>query len=268
MTTYKFKNPIFTLLLVSLFFTSCNGQTKTNIPNDNINKQKSFINEQLKTVKLHSKNKTASIGFGIQDKSGNIWLASNGDGVHFYDGKTFSNFREEDGLDNNIVYSILEDNKGNIWVGTKTGLNRSNPVADFKTKKRFTQIQLSNTSIFSHTYSSEMNLQRNNGVWCMMEDKNGTIWFGTDDGVYCYNGKDFIQFLDNKEVINNDGLQLKAIFSILQDSNGYIWFAACASEGISRFDGKNLTNIIPYKNIRRTDRIVEDKRKFLVCCGF
>lgn len=256
----KFKNPIFSLLLVSIFFTSCKAQTKTDTQNHNINEQKSFTNAQPKSLKLQAKNKTSSICFGIQDKSRNIWVASNGDGVHIFDGKGFTNYRVEDGLDNNIIYSILEDRKGNIWVGTKTGLNRYDPVSNSKNGKSFTSVQLSNTNIFSPNNSPEVSSPKQNGVWCMMEDKNGTIWFGTDDGVYCYNGDIFTRFLDNKDVVNNSSLQLTAIFSILQDSNGHIWFTACASEGISQFDGKNLTNIIPFKDIGRTDRVIEDKK--------
>jgi ligand-binding sensor domain-containing protein len=102
-----------------------------------------------------------------------------------------------------------------------------------------------------------------NTVWSMMQDKNGTIWFGTDDGVYCYDGKAFSRFLDNQTVINKDSLNLKGIFSILESKNGDIWFAECAGEGVSRFDGKTLSVIIPYKEIRRTDRIIEDKENNL-----
>ncbi|HPI53871.1 MAG TPA: hypothetical protein PLU10_04210, partial [Chitinophagaceae bacterium] len=53
--------------------------------------------------------------------------------------------------------------------------------------------------------------------------------------------------------------QLKGIFSILETKDGNVWFTACQSEGVSRFDGKTLSNIIPYKDVRRTDRVIEDK---------
>ena len=99
-----------------------------------------------------------------------------------------------------------------------------------------------------------------NKIWSMMVDNEGTIWLGTDDGVYCYNGKEFTRFLDDSNIINKDSLQLKAIFSILQTTDGNIWFAACQSEGISKFDGKVLTNMVPYKDVRRTDRVIEDKK--------
>ena len=254
------KNQFNSLLLTLMFFTSCNGQSSYNI-----NDKKSFTTEHPKTLKLQAKNKMATIGFGMQDKSGNIWFASNGDGIYLFNGKNFRNYREEDGLDNNIVYSILEDNNGNIWVGTKTGLNRYNPNEDSKHKKIFTPIpiQLSITNIFSPTNLSNVNPRTENGVWCMMQDRDGTIWMGTDDGVYCYSGTNFTRFLDNKKVINNDSLQLKSIFSILQDTKGHIWFTACVYEGVSRFDGKNLSNIIPHENIRRTDRIIEDQKGIL-----
>lgn len=242
MKACKLNKQIFSLLMVLLCFTSCNGQTKT--------------------LKLPNKGKVANIGFGMQDKSGNIWLATNGDGIYLFDGKTFTNYREEDGLDNNIVYAILEDSKGNIWVGTKTGLNRCDFNKDLNYRKTFTPIpiQISEHHFFSSTNLPGVNPPTLNGVWSMMLDNDGTIWMGTDDGVYCYDGRKFTRFLDNKEVSNTDSLQLKAIFSILKDSKGHVWFTACAAEGISRFDGKKLTNVIPYENIGRTDRVIEDNK--------
>ena len=174
-----------------------------------------------------------------------------------YDGKTFTHFTTKDGLDNNIVYSILEDKAGNIWVGTKTGLNRYSPSLGVG-EKSFTQIPIivnrgNNTSLL-------------NGVWSMMQDKKGTIWFGTDEGVYCYNPSTMIgaggihitRFLDDSNIFNKDTLQLKAIFSIFEDKTGKIWFGDCMNEGISRFDGKTLTNIIPYNDVRRVNNIIED----------
>lgn len=56
----------------------------------------------------------------IEDKHGNI-LFGGGGGLSRYDGKSFTSF--QDGLINPWIWSILEDNTGNIWVGTRqTGL--------------------------------------------------------------------------------------------------------------------------------------------------
>jgi ligand-binding sensor domain-containing protein len=60
--------------------------------------------------------------------------------------------------------------------------------------------------------SNNISTPTENTVWSMMQDKNGTIWFGTDDGVYCYDGKAFSRFLDNQTVINKDSLNSKEYF--------------------------------------------------------
>jgi ligand-binding sensor domain-containing protein len=257
------------LLTFIVFVTSCSRQVKTELPKDSVSEQNSITTGMLKIPKPGGLNNMATIGCGIADKVGNIWFGSNGEGVYRFDGKSFTNFTEDDGLDNNIVYSILEDNAGNIWVGSKTGLNRYNKSANKSTGKTFTQIPglIANASANERSNSFNDNPPGNNGVWCMMQDKSGTIWFGTDNGVYCYDGLFFTRFLDNNDVINEDSLQLKSIFSILEDKNGSIWFTACVSEGVSCFDGKFLRNIIPYNNIGRTDCVIEDKNGNLWFCA-
>jgi len=42
-----------------------------------------------------------------------------GDGLTRYDGKSFTAFTAKDGLTNPSVWSILEDKNGNLWVGTR-----------------------------------------------------------------------------------------------------------------------------------------------------
>ena len=66
------------------------------------------------------------VGPIYEDKSGNIWVASKHNALYRYDGgESFSNFREELGIaPYNCVQSILEDNKGNFWVGFSGGLFR------------------------------------------------------------------------------------------------------------------------------------------------
>ena len=234
MKKHYLQSQIYLFLLLFVGITSCKGQ----------NKVETTPIKSPKILKPQGIYKEAAIGTGVQDKAGNIWFGSNGEGVYRYDGKTFAHFTTKDGLDNNIVYSILEDKAGNIWVGTKTGLNRYDG-------KAFTQMPIivnrsNNTSLL-------------NGVWSMMQDKKGTIWLGTDEGVYCYNGIYFTRFLDDSNIINKDTLKLKAIFSILEDKTGKIWFGACMDEGISRFDGKTLSTIIPHNNVRRVNNIIEEK---------
>jgi len=107
------------------------------------------------------------------------------------------------------------------------------------------------TTIYSYSlypnHSSNNSISIKNAVWGMMQDKSGTIWFGTSDGVFCYSGKTFSRFLDNANIMNKQNLQLKWIQCLLEDRSGTIWMGSgpIAMEGVIRYDGKSLTSSKP-----------------------
>jgi len=42
----------------------------------------------------------------------------------------------------------------------------------------------------------------NNNIWCILEDKNGNTWFGTDrGGASCYNGKTFTSYTTARDLL-------------------------------------------------------------------
>ncbi|MEZ4800297.1 MAG: hypothetical protein R2809_11090 [Flavobacteriales bacterium] len=63
-----------------------------------------------------------SLGLILEDSKGNFWFETNGQGVIGYDGDSFTHHLSdigkvyEDGMQHNIVLSIVEDLQGNIWV--------------------------------------------------------------------------------------------------------------------------------------------------------
>jgi ligand-binding sensor domain-containing protein len=59
-----------------------------------------------------------------EDKKGDIWFSSEGFGVYRFDGKTFTNFGEKEGLGIKAVQTIYEDSKGRLWIGGGGGLYR------------------------------------------------------------------------------------------------------------------------------------------------
>jgi ligand-binding sensor domain-containing protein len=182
--------PIYSLLLALTFLNSCNGQTKT--PTDKQSETKTTPIEQPKLIKTQGSREGDNIHCSLQDKVGNLWFGTTGEGVYRYDGKLFTQFTMKEGLNSNCLYSILEDKDGNIWFGTENGVCRY----DGKT--------ISNMP-FTTTYSFNLNPNNSsntstsikNEVWDMMQDKSGKIWFGTTDGVYYYDGKTFSRFVDN-----------------------------------------------------------------------
>lgn len=235
---YKLKKPLCYILLVSVFVTSCNGQTKTNQLNKTIAEQQSFTGKNTKLTKTQGTNEYQNVHCIIQDKNGNIWLGTTGEGVYRYDGKEFTQFTEKDGLSNNKVWSVLEDTLGNIWFGTNDGVSQFNG-------KVISKVPFAMPA--SGGFGGATPQSGKNAVWSMMQDKRGVIWFGTDKGLYCYNGKIFSGFLDNPYVINSNGLTLKSIQCMFEDKKGNLWFGSGpeAYEGIYLFDGKSITNFKP-----------------------
>ena len=54
-------------------------------------------------------------------------------------------------------------------------------------------------------------------VRCSLQDSEGNIWFGTENGLYKYDGKSFKQFTVN------DGLDCNRIYCLLEDKDGKLW---------------------------------------------
>ncbi|HET6995533.1 MAG TPA: ATP-binding protein, partial [Chitinophagaceae bacterium] len=103
-----------------------------------------------------------------QDNRGNIWAGTFGNGVAMLDPKTntFTCFSESNGLQNNTVYKILEDQTGLIWVST----NKAISSIDIDTKK-------------INNYSSHNGVQNNNFVGgAGLALSSGEIFFGGLEG--------------------------------------------------------------------------------------
>jgi signal transduction histidine kinase/ligand-binding sensor domain-containing protein/DNA-binding response OmpR family regulator len=65
-----------------------------------------------------------NINYVMPDSRGYIWVGTR-EGLNMYDRKSnsFKVFRQEDGLSDNSVFSIIEDLTGNLWLGTTNGLS-------------------------------------------------------------------------------------------------------------------------------------------------
>ncbi|MEQ8474105.1 MAG: two-component regulator propeller domain-containing protein [Marinoscillum sp.] len=63
----------------------------------------------------------------FEDSQGQLCIGTEGSGlVMMREDGTFASFDAEDGLASNIVYSILEDDRQNLWLGTTNGLSKFN----------------------------------------------------------------------------------------------------------------------------------------------
>ena len=149
-----------------------------------------------------------------EDREGNIWLGSWGNGIIRYDGQNFVPFTEEDGLANNQVYSILEDREGNIWFGTLKGVSRYDG-------RQFHNLTTADGLIADKVYD-------------IFQDSDGHLWFSTREGVSRYDGREFTHFT------TENGLAHNWVPSIGQDNQGNMWFATHGG-GVNRYDGREFT---------------------------
>jgi diguanylate cyclase (GGDEF)-like protein len=63
------------------------------------------------------------------DRSDNVWAGTNGGGLSKFGPatKTFIRYTEANGLPSSVVYGILEDDDGKIWLSSNRGLSRLDP---------------------------------------------------------------------------------------------------------------------------------------------
>lgn len=110
-------------------------------------------------------------------KDGKIWLGSNGYGLYCYnynkEGKTYvKSFTTNNGLANNTVKGIVEDNQGMLWIATDNGLSIFNPKTE----------TFSNYSRKDGLLSSQFYF---NGA---IRDAKDKIYLGTDEGLMAVTG--------------------------------------------------------------------------------
>jgi ligand-binding sensor domain-containing protein len=168
----------------------------------------------------------------LQDKAGNLWFGTTGEGVYRYDGKLFYQFTEANGLNSNMVYCLFEDTDGNIWAGTEAGASLYDGKS-FSTKK----IDMPADFPFLNDTSS-----KRNDVFNIMQDKSGKIWFATVNGVYVYDGNSFTSFVVN-EGVSGFRSEKNNVEHILEDKAGNIWFGGRGNDGVFRYDGESITNL-------------------------
>jgi len=118
-----------------------------------------------------------------QDRHGILWIGTYGGGFNRFDPTmgTFQHYREQDGLANNTVYGILEDEKGMLWLSTNRGISRFDPAqGTFK------------------NYDKKDGLQSN--------EFNGGAYFKGRDGMMYFGGINGFNVFHPDSVIDNQNV--------------------------------------------------------------
>ncbi|MBX9785362.1 MAG: helix-turn-helix domain-containing protein [Chitinophagaceae bacterium] len=125
--------------------------------------------------------------------------------------KTYESISIAQGLSQGMVYDILQDKEGFIWVGTKDGLNRY----DGYTFKVFTNDPANTRSLSSNSINK------------LFEDNKGRIWAGTEnEGLNIYDKKsgDFLRI--KQSAANPNGLSGNVIKLMEELPDGRMLIAA------------------------------------------
>ena len=214
---------VFSFLLILLSGMACYGQGKKDAPKGKGAEPKAKTAGHPKLVRNLGtlKDKGHNVQGIIDDKTGNLWITTSGDGVYKYDGTSFTQFTTANGLFTNGNGCILEDRSGKIWIGTGDGIC----LYDNHT---FSKVQIA---------TSKDTLRGKYNVWSIMQDKSGKIWFATSLGIYIYDGKSFRFFT----VPNDIDFCTMKIEKIIEDRAGNFWLGGRCHDGIYRYDGKSFT---------------------------
>lgn len=191
----------------------------------------------------------------------------------------FKHLKIVDGLSNSSVIAIEQDRQGNIWLGTRNGLNKYNgDKFEVYRSDANNPNSLSNNDILSiledndgniwvgtynglnkydpiknifnrYSKDSTENSLANNVIICSKEMPNGEIWFGTANGITIYSkvNDDFtnIPYVEN----NRASLSSKNIQRIFLDSNNQIWIATTG--GLSKLVSRNGSEFL-FKQFNKT----------------
>ncbi|MGV3601612.1 MAG: two-component regulator propeller domain-containing protein [Dyadobacter fermentans] len=65
----------------------------------------------------------------LEAENGDLWIGTVGGGLSYFDQKkqVFKSYSEKDGLASNVVFGILRDRQGYLWMSTNRGISRFNP---------------------------------------------------------------------------------------------------------------------------------------------
>lgn len=168
-----------------------------------------------------------------------VWLLSphqTKQKVYRFDGNTVCELTlpNPPGLNNPFdVYSIYQDQKGNIWFGT-------NPVGvcryDGKSFEWITEEDV-----------TEFRNEGANGVRSITEDKNGDFWFNTEKRYSIYDSTTLKsnKFYTRHESIGGlDGKKdsnLDEYLSTVRDNDNNLWFVTYR-DGVWKYDGIKITH--------------------------
>ncbi len=210
-----------------------------------------------------------------EDSSGTLWIGTR-NGLYYSRGtgnnlKLIFDSSAGNVFGGNFIYSLLPDDRRNIWWGTSIGLAKYNygsrRIERFFSDSNFIQRNLETVMSMCKTNdgylwigtnggglirfdtknnsykvyqgsASDKNAISNNVVSCIYQSHDNTLWVGTFAGGIdkVVQDGDSLHFIPYKE---SDGLKTDMIYGILEDKKHNLWLST--AKGLSKFSPREKT---------------------------
>ncbi len=112
----------------------------------------------------------------FEDSNNRLWIGTSGSGLNLFNReiKKFTSYRASDGLPNESIVGILEDDEQNLWLSTNSGVCKFNP--DSVTFKNYTMSDGLQGDQFNR--------------WSYLKLSSGELLFGGTNGFNIFNPED------------------------------------------------------------------------------
>lgn len=214
------------------------------------------------------------------DRKGSLWIGSRGDGLRRVPdlsrihgrvvaqfGPEAEQFTEKDGLLSNVIWDLLEDREGNIWVASDRGLERfrEGSLVPFTTRgglRPRSVFASRDSSVWVAAFATKeitrFGPRGRDGVheppcWCyrMAQDSAGGIWAFEDTMVVRFEGL-------KPTRVPLEGGQVLAVDAIAIDPSGTVWLTDQAL-GLTRIIHNRLDPVAPARQIGRFTALFSDR---------
>jgi ligand-binding sensor domain-containing protein/signal transduction histidine kinase len=169
----------------------------------------------------------------VEDSLGNLWIATN-IGLIYFDrnNSKIIQYIHDPNNPSSLSYNETEcvyiDKCDRLWVTTQRGLNLFEPK----------------TGTFKHIIQSETKANNllNTFFIGIIEDREGNLWFGSTEGLYCLKNNaenkitPFIHYRHNSQ--DKKSLSNNRVKSLFVDDSGNLWIGT-ENGGVNLFDRKN-----------------------------
>ncbi len=145
-----------------------------------------------------------------KDTKGRMWVAAYRKGMYKVENGISQKFVIEKDFDlsDNDVRCFVEDDEGNIWIGTFNGLNKIDASGE----------------VFCYQKDTRPGSLKHSSIFSLYKDSQGTVWVGTYyGGVHYFNPKmDFFRHY-SEDVNRTDCLSFFFVGNMVEDKRGDIW---------------------------------------------